>query len=43
MTNDNESILNIDVFTKLIRVVYASSNVNSYKTLFLYSFYLFMK
>lgn len=40
MIDNNNNILNINTFTKLIRIAQDFSNFENYKTLFLYDFYL---
>lgn len=39
MINDNENILDINTFTKLLKTIQNLSNFESYKTLFLYGPY----
>ena len=41
--NNNENILNIDVFTKLIRTAQDFINFESHKTLFLHDPHLFTR
>lgn len=40
MTEDNEDILDIDAFIKLLKVAQNSNSFESHKTLFLYSSHL---
>ena len=41
MTDNNEDILNINIFTKLLKIAQNSNNFKSYKILFLYNLHLF--
>lgn len=37
---NNQNIFNMDIFTKLMKVVYNSSNFENYKTLFLHGLHI---
>ena len=41
ITDDNKNVLDINTFTKFLKAVQDSSNLESHKTLFLYSVHLF--
>ena len=43
MTDNDKDILDIDVFTKLMKTAQSFSNFKSHKTLFLYGFPLFLQ
>lgn len=43
MKDNNRNILNIDIFTRLIKVAQDFSNFKNHKTLFILCFYFFIQ
>lgn len=43
MIDNGENILDIDIFTKLLKTAQDLNNFESYKILFLYCFYFFIQ